>query len=145
MHFQKKNYYLNLVGIVILTVIILCISINAEAVEQLVPVGSIVYDGGDEDYAQAVAVDSEGNIYVTGYSSNGASNFNYFTIKYNPDLSAVLSSITFNGGEIEGEYAKGIAVDNSDNIYVVGDGGGPLNWDCFIINICFNNTCLSVV
>jgi uncharacterized delta-60 repeat protein len=42
------------------------------------------YDGpGDStDYASAVAVDSVGNVYVTGWSYDDVTNFDYATIKY---------------------------------------------------------------
>jgi len=41
----------------------------------------VVYDGGEDDQAYAVAVDSEGNIIVTGCSDVSGVGI-YYTIKY---------------------------------------------------------------
>jgi hypothetical protein len=41
------------------------------------------YYGGD--VANALAVDTAGNVYVTGYSENSFNNFDYVTIKYGPN------------------------------------------------------------
>jgi uncharacterized delta-60 repeat protein len=38
--------------------------------------------GNGSDYAQAVAVDDSGNVYVTGYSYDSGTDFDYATIKY---------------------------------------------------------------
>jgi len=42
------------------------------------------YDGpaGGADYAQALAVDDTGDVYVTGQSDGGLSGFDYATVKY---------------------------------------------------------------
>lgn len=44
---------------------------------------SDLYDSGREDVERAVAVDTSGNVYVTGYSNNGTRN-DVLTIKYHP-------------------------------------------------------------
>jgi hypothetical protein len=44
---------------------------------------SDMYDSGREDVERAVAVDTSGNVYVTGYSNNGTRN-DVLTIKYHP-------------------------------------------------------------
>ena len=79
---------------------------------------SAVYDSGaaNTDIPTGVAVDSNDNIIVTGFSGPGIA-FDYFTIKYDKNF-AVLSSSTYNGGSID--MASGIAVDASDNVLVTG-------------------------
>jgi len=42
------------------------------------------YDGGFNDHANGVATDASGNVIVTGDSQDG-SNYNYYTIKYDPE------------------------------------------------------------
>jgi hypothetical protein len=76
-------------------------------------------DGGD--YAQAIAVDSLGNVYVTGdawYSSPGGL-CDYATIKYYPNGDTAWLR-TYNGSANSSDAATGIAVDDSGNVYVTG-------------------------
>ena len=78
------------------------------------------------DWANAIALDSSGNIYVTGRSAvTGASFYysDYATIKY--DNSGVEQWVaTYNGPGNEDDEAYAIAVDSSDNIYVTGSSYG---------------------
>ena len=85
----------------------------------------------------AVAVDSQGNVYVTGYSGGLASQFpgppgppltgvggtgggaDVFVVKMNPAGTAALYSAVFGGGQID--IGGGIAVDSSGNAYVTGN------------------------
>ena len=39
----------------------------------------------DEDYATAITLDDFGNVYVTGYSKSNDKDFDYATVKYDPD------------------------------------------------------------
>ncbi len=54
------------------------------------------YNSGDGDWARGVAVDSSGNVYVTGYYTNGVSD-DYCTIKYNSSGSGLWTK-SYNGG-----------------------------------------------
>jgi len=79
------------------------------------------YDGIGSmgDYGSAIAVDDMGNVYVTGYSFNLATSFDYVTIKYDPD-GVMLWVQTYNGPASSTDMPYAMAVDGSGNIYVTG-------------------------
>jgi len=87
--------------------------------------------GGDNaDYSQAIAIDSAGNAYITGYTHSAnfpvtpdAADSSYdaqeiFIAKLNNDGST-LSYASFLGGS-DSEYATDIAVDDTGHIYLTG-------------------------
>ncbi len=86
------------------------------------------YDG-----ATALAVDSEGNVYVTGFSSNGADN-DYVTIKYNSEgqLDTTWgdedSGVARFHGDFGGDEAVALALDEDQSghvhVYVTGKSEG---------------------
>ena len=80
------------------------------------------YDGGNIDASHGVAVDSSGNVYVAGQSYNGA-NYDYCTIKYDSSGTAVWTNF-YDGGMVGDNFAWGVAVDSSVNVYVTG-----YSWD----------------
>lgn len=90
------------------------------------------YDSGKQDVAEGIAVDSAGNIYLTGRS--GAPNIDYRTIKYDAgdnrsgdQLAAPPAwNKTFDGGDTDEAWS--VAVDTGDNIYVTGKSFGA-NWN----------------
>jgi hypothetical protein len=75
--------------------------------------------GNGEDDALAIAVDTSGNVYVTGQSTGAGTGFDYLTIKYDSagqeQWVARLSASS---------VARAIAVDSSGNVYVTGRGWG---------------------
>ncbi|RKZ26800.1 hypothetical protein DRQ20_02085 [bacterium] len=73
-------------------------------------------DTGDNDHAYGIAIDNQGNIYVTGFSYNG-SNYNYLTAKYDSAGNIIWIETLDNGS---GDCAYGIAVDTEGYIYVTG-------------------------
>jgi hypothetical protein len=91
-----------------------------------VPGRSLFRGGGPGDYGNSVAVDGEGNVYVTGFSSYswglplrahaGGSN-DAFVVKL--DSSGAMIWNTFLGGS-GSDSGAGIAVDGSGDIYVAG-------------------------
>ena len=69
------------------------------------------------DYANAIAVDGSGNVYVTGFSDN--SGFDYATIKY--DSSGQQQWVArYNGPANDDDEARAIIVDGAGNVYVTG-------------------------
>jgi uncharacterized delta-60 repeat protein len=78
------------------------------------------YDGqGDSaDWVSDLAVDGSGNVYVTGYSRNGT-DYDYATIKYN-SMGDTMWIRRYDGSGNDDDYAYGLDVDDSGNVYVTG-------------------------
>ncbi len=79
--------------------------------------------GNDVDYGVAIAVDTPGNVYVTGYTFTAVSSYDYITIKYN-SLGVRQWATSFNGNGNGNDQAKAIAVDRLGNVYVTGTSYG---------------------
>lgn len=79
------------------------------------------------DEAAALAVDGDGNLYVTGRSRGVGTDFDYATVKYGPDGSELWVR-RYNGPGNGADRAVAIALDPEGNVYVtgssVGDGTG---------------------
>lgn len=71
------------------------------------------------DHAWAMAVDSFGNIYVTGQSSGIGTGYDYATIKYD-SLGNELWVRRYNGPRDGDDWAAAIVVDAYGSIYVIG-------------------------
>ncbi|MBE0432798.1 SBBP repeat-containing protein [candidate division WOR-3 bacterium] len=86
------------------------------------------YNGpaNDVDVGRAIAVDADGNVYVTGYSYDGVTSDNYLTIKYDP-AGNVVWMVEYNGPGDGGDYANAIVLDDAGNVYITGTsfGGWP--------------------
>jgi hypothetical protein len=96
--------------------------------------GTLVYStylgGTQDDYAQAIAVDNDGNAYVAGYTgstdfptadaeqSSNAGGADAFVVKLSADGSKLVYS-TYLGGT-QADIAQGIAVDSKGSAYVTG-------------------------
>jgi uncharacterized delta-60 repeat protein len=79
--------------------------------------------GNGEDVATAIAVDNNGNVYVTGFSDGQGTERDYATIKYNSN-GQELWVARYNGPGSWGDEATAIAVDNNGNVYVTGGSYG---------------------
>jgi hypothetical protein len=71
------------------------------------------------DRAAAMAVDSNGNVFVTGYETGSTGDFDYATIAYS-NAGAPLWTNRYNGPANGNDRATAIAVDSSGNIFVTG-------------------------
>ncbi|UCG92636.1 MAG: T9SS type A sorting domain-containing protein [candidate division WOR-3 bacterium] len=92
-------------------------------------------DNGDEDYADCVAVDNSNNIIVTGYCTIGG-DYDYFTVKYDSNGTILWQDTLDNNGLYD--IARGVAVDNSNNIIVTGycDIGN----DCVYLTVKYDSS-----
>ncbi len=78
-----------------------------------------------QDFAEAIAVDTFGNVYVTGGSDGSGTGRDYATIKYDPE-GAEIWVARYNGPRNNQDWAHAIAVDGAGNVYVTGDSGGGI-------------------
>ena len=89
------------------------------------------YNGPEnsDDYANAMAVDASGNVYVTGHSRSSSSHYDYVTTKYNP--AGIEQWVArYNGPGNYQDTPKAIAVDAFGNVYVTGySDGGDTSYD----------------
>lgn len=74
--------------------------------------------GNGDDNARAIAVDTQGNVYVSGHSA-GISSRDYLTIKY--DTNGKREWVRrYDGPEKFHDYVSGMAVDGQENVFVTG-------------------------
>src|SRR4029077_17030082 len=75
--------------------------------------------GNQDDEPYAMAIDSSGDVYVTGYSTGSSSGYDYTTIKYDtPGTEEWVAR--YNGEANLLDIAYAIALDASGNVYVTG-------------------------
>ena len=93
------------------------IKYNSEGLEQWV----VRYTGPGThgDKALDLVLDSETNVYITGYSYDSGTGVDYVTIKYN-SAGEEQWVARYNGSENSGDYACDMVIDNNSNIYVTG-------------------------
>ena len=79
------------------------------------------YDGpaSGNDYAVAIGVDSNGNVFVTGYSANGEFINDYATVAYS-NGGLPLWTNRYSGPTNSYDTATALAVDSRGNVFVTG-------------------------
>jgi uncharacterized delta-60 repeat protein len=80
-----------------------------------------VYDGpaNGTDYGNAVAVDSSGNVYVTGSSTGTKTDRDYLTIKYDSSGQQQWAS-TYSSAGSNVDEGRSVGLDGSGNVYITG-------------------------
>ena len=73
-------------------------------------------DSGNDDYLHDITTDSNGNVYVCGYSHNGT-NYDHYIAKFDKDLNLV-KQITIDSGNTDCLWD--ITTDSNGNVYVCG-------------------------
>jgi hypothetical protein len=71
-------------------------------------------------YARAVAVDTNGNVFVTGQSQGDVSGYDYATIAYS-GAGVPLWTNRYNGPANGGDWAVAVAVDGQGRVFVTGN------------------------
>jgi uncharacterized delta-60 repeat protein len=96
-------------------------TVKAQVIEEWVA----RYDGPGNynDYARAMTVDSEGNIYVTGKSADDGTRYDYTTIKYDSDGNQLWIA-RYDGFNFD-DCPSSIALDLKGNVYVTGYSCAP--------------------
>ncbi len=79
--------------------------------------------GGSDDIANALALDSASNVYVTGSSLGSGTGLDYATVKYNSSGAQQWAS-RYNGPASVDDIAYALALDSSSNVYVTGSSLG---------------------
>lgn len=77
------------------------------------------YQTNLSDAADAVAVDSAGNVFVTGYVTKAAGNSDIVTLKYNA-AGAQLWTKLYDGPPARNDRGSAVVVDASGNVYITG-------------------------
>jgi exo-poly-alpha-galacturonosidase len=91
--------------------------------------------GWDESYA--IAVTSDSNIAVTGYSK-GAASADAATVKYDSQTGSQLWAVRYNGVGNSTDYAEAIATDRVGNVYVHGRSAEIGSTD--YLTICYDSS-----
>lgn len=92
------------------------------------------YDtGNNNEYGRAIALDSRGNVYITGAVARG-SNYDFLTISYSPDGNLRWEA-TYAGPGNGTDYSYGLRLDAWGNVFVggVSYGGSLTGNDAVII------------
>ncbi len=78
---------------------------------------------GGDNWANAVAVDQSGNVFVTGHSRGSDSDFDYATVAYRSDGSPLWTN-RYNGPTNNEDFAEALAIGNDGKVFVTGYSTG---------------------
>jgi len=77
-------------------------------------------------YAYSIAVDNQGNVFTTGFMSDGLTDGEFITLKFD-SAGALQWAMPYNGSTSTIDYANCIVVDSDGNSYITGWSGGANN------------------
>ncbi|MBS1515349.1 MAG: SBBP repeat-containing protein [Bacteroidetes bacterium] len=111
----------------ILTSLLVFFIFNITSYSQITQAWVRTYNGpgNGNDQANAMVLDTSGNIYVTGTGTASGNNINYITIKYNS--AGTVQWLQSYDNNTSTDIASGIAVDKAGNVYVTGHSIGVGN------------------
>jgi len=83
------------------------------------------YDGSDnnDDFGNCITIDKDGFILVTGSTTRGATDLDYYTIKYNASGDTIWTR-SYNGPGNGIDESISCVTDGSSNVYIVGFSKG---------------------
>ena len=105
------------------------LTVKYDSAGTIIWIDTLDYEDSD-DVAYDICVDSDNNIYVTGYSLHLAGDYDFYTVKYDSAGTVLWEGILDNGND---DIAFGIAVDEQDNIIVTGRSNIGGNFDYFTV------------
>ncbi|MDD2890823.1 MAG: SBBP repeat-containing protein [bacterium] len=89
------------------------------------------YDKNHSEWANTIAVDKNGNVYVAGFTSDSMTANDYATIKYNSSGDTMWTRI-YNGTDNTDDEVRAMAIDDSGNVYVAGYSNGSGTYDDYV-------------
>ncbi|KPK99364.1 MAG: hypothetical protein AMJ91_08120, partial [candidate division Zixibacteria bacterium SM23_73_3] len=117
----KRSMFILVIWIVVL--VLWALPTLAEVIVDTAWVRTYNGPGNSTDETNDMAVDASGNVYVTGWSVGTGTDMDYATIKYYPDGDTAWVR-RYNGPANGSDQAWALALDGSNNVYVVGRAQG---------------------
>jgi len=107
-----------------------CLVLPETAAGGAAPVWAKRYPGADYVWyiSNPLALDSQGNVYVTAWIRGAETGYDYLTIKYSPN-GRKLWARRYNGPGNGDDRAAAMTMDSRGNVYVTGGSLGKTNWD----------------
>jgi uncharacterized delta-60 repeat protein len=116
---NKMNTKKIILGVLMVVIAFSFLATVPAANAQVTELWSKLYDGGHDDLPWSVAVDSEDNVIVTGWSDDGTTwGYNYYTVKY--DKNGIEQWNKTYDDDNDYDMAFDVAVDSEDNVTVTG-------------------------